>query len=133
MGCISRKSVVPSRGLILGTRRVVRIWADRVSRFVLATSDFLENIVTLLRKFAQLAGLIVVVVACIELVINPHLSLDYLTLPGGILAIVQGFIKPRKTHGRDEETGRTPASPSSPAGGRDRGKPPGSCGSSPYG
>jgi hypothetical protein len=91
-------------------------WLDRVSRFVLATSDFLENIVTLLRKFAQLAGLIVVVVACIELVINPHLSLDHLTLPGaGILAIVQGFIKPRKTHGRDEETGRTLASPSSPA------------------
>jgi hypothetical protein len=35
----------------------------------------------------------------------PSLPGDHLTLPGtGILAIVQGFITSRKTHGRDEKT-----------------------------
>jgi hypothetical protein len=56
-----------------------------------------EGVAGLLRELVHAAGWVVLLIGCVSLVFHPHLSVAYLVTPGGgVLAVLQGAIRPRR-------------------------------------
>jgi hypothetical protein len=68
-----------------------------VSKVLAAASQLLEAIANLLRQLVQVVGWLVLLAGSINLLLDPHLSIGHLVVPGaGSLAVLQGMIKPRR-------------------------------------
>jgi hypothetical protein len=69
----------------------------RASTLLSAVTDFLMQVAALLRQLVHLAGWIVLLAGCVELLISPHLTTGHLAVPSaGALAVLQSLIKPRR-------------------------------------
>ena len=68
---------------------------SRASRLLSEVTTFLTHLAALLRQLVHVAGWIVLLAGCTELLISPHLTAGHLAVPGaGALAVMQSLVRP---------------------------------------
>jgi hypothetical protein len=69
----------------------------RVCRAIAAVTSLLEHVAGLLRQLVHVVGWLVLLAGSVRLLLQPHLSPEYLIAPGaGALAVLQGLIRPQR-------------------------------------
>jgi hypothetical protein len=82
----------------------------RASTMLSAATKFLEHVAAFLRQLVHVAGWVVLLAGCVELLISPHLTLGHLAVPGaGAAAILQSLVKPRRRQDPDIPPGGPPS------------------------
>jgi hypothetical protein len=87
-----------------------------------ALTGLVESVASLLRQLVHVVGWVVLLVGCVGMALHPHLSLGYLMTPAsGVLAVLQGMIRPRRGQGgisakASQETASRPPAEESRAG-----------------
>jgi hypothetical protein len=92
---------------------VVRVrWLAAIREYLDEGSKGLEALANLLRQLVHVVGWVVLLDGSVNLLIDPHLSLTHLVVPGaGSLAVLQGLIKRReRQEDMNDSTGWEPTS-----------------------
>jgi hypothetical protein len=73
-----------------------------LSKALAAVTGLLEHVAALLRQLVHVVGWLVLLSGSVSLLLQPHLSPVHLITPGaGMLAVLQGAIKPRRRQAGD--------------------------------
>jgi hypothetical protein len=82
------------------------------SKVLAAVTEFLAHVAALLRQLLHVAGWIILLAGCVELLIRPHFSPEHLVMPGaGTFAVLQSHIRLWRHHDQGTPPDEPPSGP----------------------